>query len=265
MLVVGGGADGPPSGSETLPMGNGRAIALRLAAEGATVAVSDLVMDRAQETVDALPAPGLALQADAADVDATRDAVARTESTFGRVDVVVCNVGIGGRLPGRVQTVDEWERVMAVNVRSHWVSAQAALPGMVDRGSGSFVFVSSLGGTHSLATSLSYESSKAALLAVARHFAVRYGDRGVRSNAVVLGMIDSTMSRREIGADTALAERRRRTPPAPLGRDGTPDEVAGAVAFLASDDASYVSGTSLVVDGGRSADSRRFPTLVDLP
>ena len=255
-LVVGGGTDGPAAPGEALPMGNGRAIAMRLAAEGAAVAVTDVSAERAAETVAALGGTGLALEADAADPDACRAAVDRAVAGLGPLDVVVCNVGIGGGGPIGRQTVEQYDLAMDVNVRSHWVTAERALPGMVERGRGAFVFVGSVAGAWSNGFALSYETSKAAQLALARHIAVRFGSRGIRANTVVLGLIASAMSRREQGTDGDTLGWRAALPA--LARQGTPEEAAAAVAFLASDDAAYVTGTELVVDGGltcRSPDS----------
>jgi NAD(P)-dependent dehydrogenase (short-subunit alcohol dehydrogenase family) len=122
---------------------------------------------------------------------------------------------------------------------------------MLERGHGAFVFVSSLAAVHSTGRSLAYETSKAAVVAISRHFAVRYADRGIRANTLVLGVIDSTMVRRIWGdSPDAIAKRASMSP---LGRQGRPDEVAAAAAFLASNDASFITGTTLVVDGGRLA------------
>lgn len=140
-LVVGGGTDGPAAPGETLPMGNGLAITMRLAAEGASVAVTDVSAERAEETVAALGGSGLAIEADAADPDACRAAVDRAVAGLGPLDVVVCNVGIGGGGPIGRQTVEQYDLAMDVNVRSHWVTAKRALPGMVERGRGAFVFL----------------------------------------------------------------------------------------------------------------------------
>lgn len=247
--VLGGGSDGPARPGESIAMGNGRAIALRLSAEGATVVVGDKVLERAAATVEHLSGPGLAVEVDAADEASCRDAVTAALGLTGALDIVVCNVGISGREPLKVQTIEDWTLAGDVNVRSHWITAQAALPSMLERERGAFVFVGSTAGILSSRRSLSYEATKAAQLAVMRHVAVRYADRGVRSNAVVLGNIDSALVRREFGPDGSDA----RAQVVPMKREGRPEEAAAAVAFLASDDAGYITGQSLVVDGGVSA------------
>lgn len=252
VLVLGGGADGPPAPGDAVAMGNGRAIAVRLAAEGANVAVTDLSLQRAEETCSIFPGDvrGLAIASDASDPDQCRDAVAQALAALGTLDAVVCNVGISGHQNIRFQDLDDWQRTADVNVRSHWITAQAALPGMLERRRGSFVFVTSLAALLSSGNSLAYEATKAAQLALARHITRRYADRGIRANSLVLGVIDSTMVRKAYGDDETLRAGRDRMVPA--GRQGRPDEVAGAAAFLASDDASFVTGTTLIVDGGQS-------------
>jgi NAD(P)-dependent dehydrogenase (short-subunit alcohol dehydrogenase family) len=258
VLVVGGGADGPPATPGGIAMGNGRAIAHRFLAEGAAVAVTDRDVRLAEETlassgVAAGATAGIAIEADAADPEACRAAVRTAEAGLGGLDVVVCNVGIGGGAPIRAQQVDDWDRTMDINVRSHWITAAEALGGMSDRGRGSLVFVSSLSGLASNGLALAYEVSKAAQLAIVRHIAVRYAARGIRANAVLLGYVDSTMARRVQGAGASV--RAGRAALAPARRQGTPAEVAGVVAFLASDDAAYVNGAAVPVDGGVLAQS----------
>ncbi|MBS4754542.1 SDR family oxidoreductase [Nocardioides sp. zg-ZUI104] len=248
-LVVGGGADGPPRPGETVAMGNGRSIAARLGAAGASVAVTDIALERAQETVDVIGA-GLAIRADAGIEADCRGAVEQTLAAFGRIDIVVANVAVPGRMPLRSQTMEDFERAMRVNVTGHWITAQAALPSMLEQGSGTFVFVGSAAGIQSPGRSLAYEVSKAGQLALMRHIAVRYGARGIRSNALVLGVIDSTMVRRGFGVDP-VAEAARGSV-SPMRRQGTTDEVGDAALFLASDASSYVNGQSLMLDGGTS-------------
>jgi NAD(P)-dependent dehydrogenase (short-subunit alcohol dehydrogenase family) len=249
-LVVGGGADGPPRREGELAMGNGRAIAMRLAAEGAKVAVTDITQASADGTVEAMGG-GLAIEANAGDPEACRWAVRQVEDQLGRVDIVVCNVGISGWQKIKTQTLDDWQTSVDVNVTSNWITAQAALPGMLDRGSGAFVFVTSLAALASSGNSLAYETTKSAQLGIMRHIAVRYASRGIRSNALALGVIDSTMVRKAFGNNDDRHQGRDRM--APIGRQGRPEEVAAAAAFLASDDASYVTGSTLTVDGGLRA------------
>jgi NAD(P)-dependent dehydrogenase (short-subunit alcohol dehydrogenase family) len=253
-LVFGGGED--PTSTSATSTSNGAAIARRLVADGSSVVVTDLLLERAAATVAAVDGPALALAADAADPGSCRRAVEDALVQFGKLDVVVCNVGILDRRAIRDETVENWDRTFAVNVRSHFLVAQAALPHMLARGSGCFIFVTSTSALRSSGTSLAYEASKAAQLAIARHIAVRYCDRGIRANALVLGAIDTPMAARLFGGDRADVERRDGL--CLMGRQGRAEEVAAAAAFLASDDASYTTGTELLVDGGITAASYAY-------
>ena len=149
VLVVGGGADGPPRPGEQLAMGNGRAICMRLASEGASLAVTDRVLTHAEETLAACSGggPSVAIGADAADPEACVEAVRQASSVLGGIDVVIANVGIASGQSIRDQTVESWDHELAVNLRSHWITSQAVLPAMVDQGHGVFVFTCSASST----------------------------------------------------------------------------------------------------------------------
>lgn len=250
-IILGGGSDGPAKAGDSVPMGNGRAMAVRLAAEGASVIVVDRDPESAQRTVDLCDGSAVAVRCDLADRDDCAALGASAADHFGPVDTLISNAAISGHQGLRTQTLDDWDLSTAVNVTGHWVVAQALLPSMIEHRSGCFVWVGSTAAVLSSGRSLSYEASKAAQLAVMRHVATRYGGHGVRSNAVVLGIIDSPMVRREFVADDAAAAARDAV--VPMRRQGTPEEAAAAALFLASDDASYVNGHSLVVDGGVAA------------
>jgi len=251
--VLGGGTEGPPEA-----IGNGRAIAQRLGLEGAAVAVVDRDLHSARATLERCPNGGCAIAADAASAEDCLAAVADAERQLGPIDVVVCSVGI--ELADRPQldqvTLEQWQTINDINVRSHWLTVKAALPGMLARGAGAFVFVGSTGG---VTGSGAYGVTKAALHGLARGVASSYGARGIRSNVVVPGVIETPMLRRLYGEGAEVEPVRRRM--LPLGRAGTPGEVAGAVAFLASADAGYVNGQTLAVDGGLT--TRSFLALND--
>lgn len=248
VLILGGGADGPALEPGELAIGNGRAITMRLAAEGASVAVVDRNLQSAEETLAACSGNGVAIEADLSDPEQCAELVRKATKSLGQIDIVIANAAISSSFPLETQSMEDWERSSAVNVEGHWLVAQKLIKGMTERKSGVFVFVGSTAGVLSSGRSLAYEATKASQLAVMRHIAVRYASKGVRSNAVVLGVIDSTMVRREFGATEASVKARDSV--SPMRRQGTPQEVAGAAAFLASDDASYVNGHSLIVDGG---------------
>jgi NAD(P)-dependent dehydrogenase (short-subunit alcohol dehydrogenase family) len=264
-LVLGGGTAGQP-GDDVLPMGNGRAISLRLAAEGAMVVVADASLASAQVTVDEIERSGGAAAAvhfEATDPRSCAAAVGSAVSFQQRLDVVVCNVGVHGNQRFRQQTVDDWDRSFDFNARSHFLVAQAALEPMLMNGGGSIVFVASTAALRSSGTSVAYEASKAAQLALMRHLAVRYGHRGIRSNALVLGVIDSAMVRELF--DDGVDAHAMRAGMSPMGREGRPEEVGVVAAFLASSDSSYINGAALPIDGGLGALSPALRTRQETP
>lgn len=249
VLVMGGGSDGPPAKGEQLAIGNGRAAAIQCAREGASVAVVDRNIEAAEETAKAIREEGSkahALACDVGDAGQCREAVAATVKTFGALHGLVNNVGIADMLPPIDASEEEFERVLRVNVRGQFLAIKYALPEMIRAGGGAIVNVSSLNGVRSGGgAGIAYESSKAAVLGLTRNIALSMAPQNIRCNAVLPGIIDSTMLRRYVG-DMEIDFSGR----IPMRRLGSPWEVARAIAFMLSDDASYITGTELVVDGG---------------
>ena len=246
-LIMGGGADGPPNPGEPLSIGNGRATAITCAREGAAVMVADLKLALAEETAAAIRAESGKAESMAADVSKEgdcRNSIEETVRRFGALNLLVNNVGIaiGGSLLNT--NAEQFDRMYQVNLRSQFLMMRYAVPELQKAGGGAIVNVSSLAALMA-GSGIAYEATKAALLGLSRSVAVRYARDGIRVNTILPGLINSSMVRREIGDREA-----RVAPRIPLGRQGTPWEIAKAIVFLLSDDASYITATELLVDGG---------------
>jgi NAD(P)-dependent dehydrogenase (short-subunit alcohol dehydrogenase family) len=238
--------------------GIGRASAHRMGHEGATVAVVDLREAEAQETVTMLNGDGIdafAWRCDISKADEVEHTIAEIVARFGRIDILHNNAGVV--IAGRVHEVpiEDWDRVFSVNIRGMFLVTRSVLPIMQRQGRGSIVNTASISGIVGEPHLAAYNSSKGAVINFTRHVAVDYARDGIRCNCVCPGWIDTGFNDPIFVADNLDAEGVRVLveQDVPMNRQGTAEEVAPAVAFLASDDAAYITGHPLVVDGGQMA------------
>ena len=242
-LVTGGGG------------GIGGAIAERLAFEGAAVGVLDRRGDTAADTaqrIEAAGARGLALTAEITDPDSVAAALAQMTDAIGAPDILVNNAAWA--IKGDVESTElaDWRAEIEIDLDGQFVCAKAVLPGMVERGAGAIVNIGSVNGLMSFGNP-AYSAAKAGLLSFTRSLAVEYGPKGIRTNMVSPGTVETNIESWRI--------RREKNPQIfeqlarwyPVGRVGRPDDIAAAVAFVAADEAAFVNGANLVVDGGLTA------------
>jgi NAD(P)-dependent dehydrogenase (short-subunit alcohol dehydrogenase family) len=246
ILVVGAGQQS--YGIADPPIGNGRAMSRLFAREGATVAIADVDAAAADETLRQTLTEGSDAFAIVADAGVPADIermVAEAREGLDALDGVAANVGIVGGWGLDGTTPEDWDRVFALNVRAHFLTCKYALPVM--REGAAVVLTSSIASVMPVNEVVAYHSSKAALDGLCLWLAKHAAARRIRVNVVVPGLVDTSLGRLASGADPS---REDRAAAAPLGRQGTAWEVAYAAAFLLSDEASYITGQSLVVDGG---------------
>jgi NAD(P)-dependent dehydrogenase (short-subunit alcohol dehydrogenase family) len=232
--------------------GIGLAAARRLAAEGARVVCADIDSDAANAA--ATEVGGLAVRADVSAKDDVERLYATAHQNYGRIDVALHNAGISPPEDDSILTtgLDAWRRVQEVNLTSVFLCCQAVLPYMQRARRGSIINVASFVAVMGSATSqISYTASKGGVLAMTRELGVQFAREGIRVNALCPGPVNTPLLTELFAADPERAA--RRLVHVPMGRFAEADEIAGAIAFLASDDSSFVTASEFLVDGGISA------------
>ena len=233
--------------------GMGAAEARLFAREGARVAVGDLLEEEGARLESEIAEAGgdcIFIRLDVTSEESWANAVELTVSRYGRLDVLVNNAGVYQKARVEDTTLEGWDRVMAINAAGPFLGTKAAVPAMRDSGGGSIVNISSTAGLVGSLHSTAYTASKGAVRLLTKATAVQYAGDGIRANSVHPGPIDTDML---AAVYSDPEERRLRVSRIPMGREGTVEEVAYGVLFLASDESSFMTGSELVIDGGATA------------
>ena len=250
-MVFGAGSSGPG-------WSNGKAASVLYAREGATVVAIDLAQAAAEETQGIIEAEGghaIAVAANATDSAAVERVVGDVVARYGRIDVLHNNVGIAGMGTPLNMTEAQWQRVFDINVNSIFLTCKHVLPIMLEQQRGAIINISSLAAEQILSYPyMAYNASKAAVNQFTRALAVEYAAKGIRVNAIMPGMMDTPLVYKQIASssDDLSALIAARNASVPMKRMGDAWDVAKASLFLASDDAAYITGVCLPVDGGKS-------------
>ncbi|HTX11801.1 MAG TPA: SDR family NAD(P)-dependent oxidoreductase [Solirubrobacteraceae bacterium] len=236
--------------------GIGRASALALGRAGARLALVDLRAEAGQETRDLAAAEGIEAmcwQADVSKEEQVHRCIEGIVEHYGRIDIVHSNAGVLYAGTVLSQTIEEWDHTYAVNVRSMFLVARAVIPAMKAGGGGSIITTASISGMIGEPNLVAYNSSKGAVINLTRQLAVEWGRHGIRVNAICPGWIETGFNDPVLGHMTEEELAAMVDTWIPLGRQGTAEDIAPSVVFLASDDAAYISGSLLVIDGGLTA------------
>jgi NAD(P)-dependent dehydrogenase (short-subunit alcohol dehydrogenase family) len=229
--------------------GIGRASAILLAERGAKVVVGDITVEGGEETAQIIGENAIFVRVDVSDEASVQALVDKTLNTFGRLDIAHNNAGIvlGGKAIPDTKLAD-FERVISVNLTGVFLAMRAQIPAMLKTGGGSIINTSSVAGVVAQVGNIGYISSKHGVIGLTKAAAVEFSDQGIRVNAVLPGTINTPMVQKIIADNPGWVE--NLTAAQPIQRLGEPEEIAEAVAWLASDAASAVTGTSIAVDGG---------------
>jgi NAD(P)-dependent dehydrogenase (short-subunit alcohol dehydrogenase family) len=238
--------------------GIGAACALRFAQEGAVVAGFDLNEADTGDWVEAAKlAPGALFHTgDVRDDAVLASAVADVVEELGRIDVLVNSAGVGGGGPIHLIEIEEWDRVVDINLKGSFLAARHVVPVMLEQGSGSIINVASVEGIEGFEGGSAYNASKGAVILLTKNMAIDYARKGIRVNCVCPGFIETPLMKSLLEMPELAESRDRIRDAHQLGRFGRPEEIANGALFLASDESSFVTGHSLVVDGGYTAGHR---------
>ena len=233
--------------------GIGAATAKLLAQEGAAVVLGDVLEKEGQETAAQIVAAGgraTFIPLDVAHAENWQQVIAATVAAYGKLNILVNNAGISGRAAVAETDVATWERVLEINGKGVFLGIKSAIPELRKAGGGSIINISSIYGIIGSETSAAYHASKGAVRILTKAAAIQYAADNIRVNSVHPGFVDSPMT----AASHALPEvHNLRLSRTPLGRMGTPEDIAAGILYLASDESSFVTGSELVIDGGMTA------------
>jgi NAD(P)-dependent dehydrogenase (short-subunit alcohol dehydrogenase family) len=238
--------------------GIGSACAQRFAREGASVFGFDVkaATDARWNEAARVASTSSFTVGDVRSEESVQSALAAVREKAGRVDVVVNSAGVAGGGPVHMVPLEEWERVMAINLNGTFLVCKHVLPFMLEQGAGSIVNIASIEGIEASEGGSAYNASKAGVILLTRNMAMDYGRKGIRVNAICPGFIDTPLFNEVMELPGMEGYRDKITDAHQLGRAGRPEEIANAALFLASDEASFVTGHAMVVDGGFTAGHR---------